>query len=379
MSGERADIIVIGAGIAGSSVAAELSRDASVILLERETQPGYHTTGRSAAQFTTTYGPPVIRALSRASQPYFQGVEEGAPQGLLAPRGVLFLARPDQGEAYEDLRRELAGAVTEVSGAELADMVPLLREGYAVAGLYEEDSADIDVHGLHQHYLKLFASHGGSLVTRATVEAIGKAGGDWVVETRGARYRAPVVVNAAGAWADELAQLAGVHALGLRPLRRTALTVALPDGVDPEHWPLVVDAEETFYAKPDAGRLLVSPADETLSDPCDAQPEELDIAICIDRLETAFDIQVRRPESAWAGLRSFFPDRCPVFGFDQQAEGFFWLAGQGGYGIQTAPAMARTAAALVRGQPVPEQIAVEGVRAEDLSPGRPGLRGGQLS
>lgn len=367
------DCIVVGAGIAGASVAAELSSDRRVLLLERESQPGYHTTGRSAALFTVTYGPKVIRALSRASAAFFN--DPASPyldHPLLEPRGAVFIARQDQQASLARTAEELGPHVTPLTGAEIETLVPLLRKSYATAGLRDASAADIDVNGLHQHYLKTFRAAGGVLQTKAEVLSLRKEG-DWQVETHQGMFHAPVVVNAAGAWADGIATMAGLTPVGLTPKRRTALTVAPPEGMLPDRWPMVVDIDEQFYLKADAGKLLISPADATPSAPCDAQPEELDVAICIDRIETAFDLSLRRIESRWAGLRSFVPDGDPVAGYDPDGEGFFWLAGQGGYGIQTAPALARLAAALVRGKDIPGDIAAEGVTVAALARGRPGL------
>jgi len=365
--------IVIGAGIAGASVAAELAGQQRVLLLERESQPGYHTTGRSAALFTLTYGPPVIRALSRASAPFFEApASPHLAHPLLEPRGAVFVARADQKALLSRMEEEQAPHVTPLTGAEIETLVPLLRKGYATGGLRDASAADIDVNGLHQHYLKTFRAAGGVLQTKAEVRGLSKHG-DWQVKTPQGTFHAPVVVNAAGAWADVIAELAGLRPTGLTPKRRTALTVAPPEGMIPDRWPMAVDIDEQFYLKADAGKLLISPADATPSPPCDAQPEELDVAICIDRIETAFDLSLRRIESRWAGLRSFVPDGDPVAGYDPEGEGFFWLAGQGGYGIQTAPALARAAAALVRGEEIPGDIAAEGVTAEALARRRPGL------
>ncbi|MEX3316278.1 NAD(P)/FAD-dependent oxidoreductase [Sulfitobacter sp. PS-8MA] len=367
------DCIVIGAGIAGASVAAELSTDRRVLLLERESQPGYHSTGRSAALFTVAYGPRVIRALSRASAAFFDApASPYLDHPLLEPRGAVFIARQDQQAALARSAEELGSHVTPLTGAEIETRVPLLRKGNATAGLHDAGAADIDVNGLHQHYLKTFRAAGGVLQTKAEVLALRKAG-DWQVETNQGSFHAPVIVNAAGAWADEIATLAGLKPAGLTPKRRTALTVAPPEGMAPDRWPMVVDIDEQFYLKADAGKLLISPADATPSPPCDAQPEELDVAICIDRIETAFDLSLRRIESRWAGLRSFAPDGDPVAGYDPEGEGFFWLAGQGGYGIQTAPALARSAAALLRGENIPGDIAAEGVTVEALARSRAGL------
>ncbi|MAY89153.1 MAG: FAD-dependent oxidoreductase [Pseudooceanicola sp.] len=362
------DVIVIGAGIAGTSVAAELSTDQRVLLLERESQPGYHTTGRSAALFTVTYGPPVIRALSRASQDFFNAPShEYVDHPLLAPRGTLFIAREDQLGQLTHLAEELGDAVTPISAEEAVARLPLLRPGHIVAALEDTSAADIEVASLHQHYLKFLRANGGEIATKAEVTGLAQSGDSWTVTTPGATYSAATVVNAAGAWADEIASLAGVSPVGLTPKRRTAMIVAPPAGMVPDAWPMVVDADEEFYVKPDAGKLLMSPADATPSAPCDAQPEEMDVAICIDRVTTALDLPVRRIEHKWAGLRSFLPDGDPLATYDAQAPGFFWLAGQGGYGIQTAPALARTAAALIRRQDVPADIAAHGVNAGALT------------
>jgi len=367
------DVVVIGAGIAGASVAAELALTRSVVLLERESQPGYHTTGRSAALFSRIYGPEQIRALSRASAPFLFDPPAGfASVPLLKTREVALIARDDQAASvmteYETVRGR--GAVDIVDGRELQQMMPLLRADYATSALMERDAADIDVHALHHGYLRQLRARGGTVETNQEVVGLVRTGDGWQVQTRTGVFAAPIVVNAAGAWADEIALMAGVPQIGLVPKRRTALIVDAPDGKADDHWPMVVDIDEEFYLKPDAGRLLISPADETPSPPCDAQPDELDIAICIDRIERAFDLNVRHVVNRWAGLRSFVADKTPVAGFDPEADGFFWLAGQGGYGIQSAPALARTAASLVMGAALPDDIAAQGVDPAALSPRR---------
>lgn len=372
----HADVIVVGAGIAGASVAAELAARGRVVVLERESQPGYHTTGRSAALFSQIYGPPQVRALTRASAPFHADLPQGfAERPLLRRRPVAMIGREERAAAVESEFRTVRGRgdVGMVSAGEVRAMMPLLREGYAACALVEHDAADIDVQGLHHGYLRQSKAQGGRLETACAVTGLGRHGDDWHVETERGVFAAPVVVNAAGAWADELAMLAGAAPVGLVPKRRTALTVDAPGGPADDAWPMVVDIDEQFYLKPDAGRLLLSPADETPSPPCDAQPEELDIAICIDRIEQAFDLQVRHVVNRWAGLRSFVADKVPVIGFADDAPGFFWLAGQGGYGIQSAPAAARMAAALVMGDPLPADLADEGVDAAALSPQRAGL------
>ena len=373
---ERADVVVIGAGIAGASVAAELAPACRVVLLEREAQPGYHTTGRSAALYSPTYGPAPIRALTRASSGFFHTPMPGfAAAPLLHARKVLTVAGEDRADALAANYRELRARadVEMLSGAAARAMMPLLRPEHAAAALVENDGADIDVHALHHGYLHRLKDYGGRLVASAGVGALTREGDGWRVEAGARIWHAAVVVNAAGAWADEVAALAGAGLIGLTPKRRTAMIVDGPDGRVDNGWPMVVDVDEAFYMKPDAGRLLVSPADATPSPPCDAQPEEIDVAICIDRIERAFTLEVKRVLNKWAGLRSFVADAAPVIGFAPDRPGFFWLAGQGGYGIQSAPAASRLAAALVLGRPVPEDIAAEGLEPASVSPARAGL------
>lgn len=368
---EAFDIIVIGAGIAGASVAAELADGARVLLLEKEHQPGYHTTGRSAALYTKIYGPPVIRALTRASWQFFNDPQsQYIDHPLLQPRGAMFIARSDQMETLKTLQEVLGDAVKLLSIDEAQKRLPMLRPGYVAGALIDSDAADIDVAALHQHFLKTFRATKGELRNKTEVTAMAHDGERWMLETNKGKIWAPIVVNAAGAWGDTLAQLAGVAPVGLIPKRRTAMLISPPSEITPDHWPMAVDIDEQFYLKPDAGKLLISPADETPSPPCDAQPDEMDIAICVDRIETAFDISVRRIEHKWAGLRSFVTDKCPVCGFDEQVPGFFWLVGQGGYGIQSAPALARVASALIKGRNIPDDIAAEGVTEVALSPHR---------
>lgn len=367
-----ADVIVVGAGIAGASAAAELAPGARVLLLEAEDRPGHHTTGRSAALFSKTYGPRVIRALSRASEPFYLSPPPGfAAVPLLTPRGTVLAARADQAGALEALAADLGGAAVAIDGARARELCPILRpEAVAAGALWDDDAQDIDVDALHQGYLRAFRAAGGTLVTRARITALSHDGTDWRAETPAGRFRAPVIVNAAGAWADALGALAGAAPIGLTPKRRTAMIVAAPEGMDPKGWRMAVDVQESWYLKPEAGKLLISPADETPSAPCDAAPEDLDVAICVDRIETACDISIRRIERKWAGLRSFVADKTPVAGWDGARPGFFWLAGQGGYGIQTAPAMGRLAAALALGRPLPAEIADQGVTEAALSPDR---------
>jgi len=364
------DFAIIGAGMAGASLACELSAHGTVLLLEAEEFPGYHTTGRSAALFNETYGNAVIRGLTTGSRGFFTAPPPGfAESALLTPRGCLFIARADQQASLEAHCRETP-QTRPIGVAEALARVPVLRPDAVAAAGYDGAAMDIDVHALHQGFLRAAKSRGAQLVTGARIAAIERLAGAWRLATASGSFEAAVLVNAAGAWADEIGQLAGAEAIGLVPLRRTAMLIDPPPGTDSTGWPMVIDADEEFYFKPDAGRLLVSPADETPSPPCDAQPEEFDIALAIDRLQRAADIPVRRISSTWAGLRSFVADRSPVVGYDPSVEGLFWLAGQGGYGIQTAPALAQLAASLCRGVGIPAELVDRGVTEAALSPGR---------
>ena len=367
------DFAVIGAGIAGASIGAELARHASVMLLEMESQPGYHTTGRSAATFAPGYGPQPIRALTRASAGFFNAPPHGFSETpLLTPRDVIMIARSDQLPALDEFVAELSRElpVERLNGGEMQSRHCLLRHGYAQAGALDTSGSGIDVHALHHGYLATFKASGGLLRNSAEVKRISRETGYWRIETATGTIRAATIINAAGAWADQIGQLAGAESIGLVPKRRTAMTIDAPEGVNVDTLPLIVDIDEEFYMKPDAGRLLISPANEDPMPPCDVQPEELDIAICVDRIEKAFDIEVGNIANKWAGLRSFVADKSPVIGFSQQTEGFFWLAGQGGYGIQTSPALSRLAAAVALGNRIPKDILDEGLDPSSLLPQR---------
>jgi D-arginine dehydrogenase len=369
----HSDFVVIGAGIAGASVAAELSAQHSVCVLEAEPQPGYHSTGRSAALFSETYGNRVIRGLSRASrQAMFEPESDFGSAPWTTRRGTLFVAPAPDVERLRAFASEpdVRSRAFEIDAAAARALCPALKGDHFVAGLYEPNAADIDVHGLHQAYLRQLRARGGILRTSRRVEAIHRSGSNWVIRAGEEEFTAPILINAAGAWADQIASLASVPPVGLRPLRRTAILVDAPEGRDIGAWPLVIAADETFYFKPDAGRLLLSPADETPTEPCDVQPEEWDVAVAVDRVTAVTDIEVTRIRSRWAGLRTFARDRSPVVGFDSAVVGFFWLAGQGGYGVQTVPALSRVAASLALAGPVPQPIADFGVDAGDLSPQR---------
>ncbi|HEX8573772.1 MAG TPA: FAD-dependent oxidoreductase [Allosphingosinicella sp.] len=339
------DVAIVGAGMAGASLAAELAGRASVLLIEGEDQPGYHSTGRSAAFWAESYGGPFVQPLTSASGPFLQ------EQGFLRPRGALHLADAEGMAALEALESEFESKVEfeRVGGERLRAIVPGLRSEWA-AGLLEPSCADIDVAGLHAFYLARARRQGATIVTGAELGSIRRQGGGWALDTRAGRFEAGIVADSAGAWADRVAVLAGAAPVGLQPYRRTLIQLRVEPAAPPG-LPLVIDSMGRFYFKPEAGgRLWLSPHDESPCPPCDCAPEEMDVALAIDRLERVVDWRVERVERSWAGLRSFAPDRRPVYGFDPLVPGFFWCAGQGGFGIQTAPAAARLAAALLLGE-----------------------------
>ncbi|MES2494822.1 MAG: FAD-dependent oxidoreductase [Pseudomonadota bacterium] len=346
-----ADIAIVGAGMAGASLAAELGDSSRVVLIEGEDQPGYHSTGRSAAFWSETYGGPVVQPLTSASFAYLE------ENGFLAERGEIHIARAGDIPLVEAMTDAFGDSVRldRLSGEALAARVPGLRPDF-VTGLDEQTCRDIDVAGLHAHYLARARRAGVALLTDARILALEREANEWRIGTRAGEIRAGLVVNAAGAWADDVARLAGAAPIGIQPYRRTMIQLE----VDPPaaaSLPLVMDAAGGFYFKPEpGGRIWLSPHDETPCAPCDAAPDEIDVATAIDRFEQAVDWRVVRRERAWAGLRSFAPDRAPVYGFDDRVDGFFWFAGQGGFGIQTAPAAALIGAALLLDRPLPDSL-----------------------
>lgn len=368
------DFIVIGAGIAGASAAFELSKGGRVCLVEAEHRPGLHATGRSAALFAPTYGGREIRAATRASRSFFDRPPAGfGEHPLLVERGCLYIARAEQRDrllAMIDAIRASGGDVAAISPADAREQVPHLREDYLDLAAFDSAAMDIDVDALLQGYLRGARAAGARVVVDLPVRAARRSSYVWCIESPDGPICAPVLINAAGAWADAVARACGARPLGLQALRRTALLVDAPAGSDVRRWPAVIDADEQFYFKPDAGRLLLSPADETPDQPGDAQPDEIDVATGVDRVQAALDIEVTRVAHRWAGLRTFAPDRVPVVGFDADVPGLVWCAGQGGYGIQAAPALARMTAALAMGESLPADIAAEGLVADDLSPRR---------
>jgi D-arginine dehydrogenase len=370
------DVLVVGGGIAGASIGYELARDGRVCVLEREDQLAFHSTGRSAAIFWQTYGNGPVRALTSASRGFYASPPDGfAEEPLTTPRGALILAdeaRLAGLRAHFEAVRALVPSVEWIEGEALGRLVPCLAPGRWVAGLLEPGAVDLDVHAIHQGYVRGLRARGGVVMTGAEVLGIARAGGRWTVTVPAGALSAPVLVNGAGAWADAVARLAGAPPIGLRPLRRTVILVDAPGDVS--SWPLVSSVDDEFYFKPDARRLLVSPCDETPSEPCNAAPDDYDVAVAVDRLERATTLRVQHVTHRWAGLRSFVADRTPVAGPDPEREGLVWLAAQGGYGIQIAPALARACRALLAGEGIPADLAALGLVADDLSPRRAALR-----
>ena len=351
------DIIIIGGGIAGVSAAAMLARDARVLLIETEAQLGYHATGRSAAIFIRNYGNDVLRALNGLSAPILQAPDGISDSSLLSPRGEMLIAGENEMAALEDYAKGATG-LERLTAAEAVALVPILRPERIAAAVIEPDAQDIDVDRMLQGYARLFRERGGHIVTDAAVTGLKRINHCWQISTATANWSAPIVVNAAGAWADTVARMAGLAPIGVTPMRRSAVLLNAPDGYQIEDWPLFACASESWYAKPDAGRLLVSPADEDPVEPHDVWPDDMVLAEGLHRFEQAVTIPITRPTHSWAGLRSFTADRTPAVGFDPSTTGFFWLAGQGGYGVQTAPALASICAALCldHQMPAPPEI-----------------------
>jgi D-arginine dehydrogenase len=372
---KKPDIVIVGGGIAGASAAYELATFASVTMLEREPQLGYHSTGRSAASFTENYGTTIIRRLAIASRGFLESPPKGfAEHPLLSPRGMLTIARTDQLERLEESLKQARALVPSIHRIELAEAfarVPILRRDYVAGAFLEPDSRDIDVNGLHLGFIKGARHRGVAIVTQAEVTGVEQRAGRWTLTTSRGDFEADMLVNAAGAWSDVLAEMAGIKPLGLIPKRRTAFHVPLPPGLDARTWPMVDDVAEEFYFKPDAGQLFVSPADATPSAPVDAYPDDFDVAQGVERLERATTLEVQRVSRSWAGLRSFVVDGGPVVGFESSAaRPFFWLAAQGGYGIKTSPALSRACASLIREDRLPEDLVALGIDAPQLSPAR---------
>jgi D-arginine dehydrogenase len=366
------DILIIGGGIAGLSAASALADHARVTLLEAEEAIGYHSSGRSATMLHYALGDPQVRALTLASRAFFDQPPPGfsdVPLGRRMP--VLIHARADELDELEALHAAIApfAQLERLDESGILELCPVIRTGEngAVAGIADHNGIRLDPHALLQGHARTLRERGGRIITGGRVQSIARERGCWTVVTEsGDRFSAPLIVNAAGAWADAVAELAGLGRLGLRPLRRTIITFDAPSDLDASGWPFAKTVGDELYFAPESGRLFASPMDEVPTDPCDAQPDEYEVALAADRIEQRTTMCVERIHSRWAGLRTFAPDRHLVAGFDPRAEDFFWLAGQGGFGLQTSPVMAQVAAALIAGTPWP----TESVTPDELSPAR---------
>lgn len=371
---ETADFIVIGGGIAGASVAYELAGKGTVVLLETEGALGYHSTGRSAAVMSENYGPALWSRLVTASRGFLETPPEGfASVPLVTDRGALFLAKSHEEEALRAQAAELTrrGAKIELTTAEDAlRFCPVIRPGEFTQALYEPDCKDVDTDALMGGYIKALRARGGKIVTRAPVQGLRRAGGTWIATTPAGSFEAPVIINAAGGWVQQIARLAGLGHRNVVPFRRTAVTFDPPAGSDIRTWPMTFDVAETFYFKPEAGRIMVSPVDMAATEPCDAQADDLEVAIAMDRIQRFTTIEVKSIKHKWGGLRTFAPDHEPVIGADPEEASFIWLAGQGGNGVMGGVAAARLAASLATDAGVPADIAALGVTVENVSPGR---------
>lgn len=368
------DVAIIGGGIAGVSLAHFLAPSRSVVVLERETAHGYHSTGRSAAEFTLRDNAPEVNALARISHAFMESPPEGfATVPLLTARGSLWIGTAGKEEAIAQACRRAAAdgvAVVPLTVEEALQRAPILDRDYVAAAYFDPDYWDIDVDALLQGYARS-ARHGGAeLVTGAELLDAHQEDGRWTVETSTGTITADIVVNASGGWADMVAERCGVAPAGIVPHRRTAITVDLPADINAAALPEINEIDEIYYFKPDAGRLLASPADETPCEPADVQPEELDVAYAVHYLEEATELKIGRIASSWAGMRSFSADRLPVIGPARDNPAFFWLAGQGGYGILTSPALGQLAANMITGQPLPEVFEREGIDPAAFAPGR---------
>lgn len=374
----QVDYLVIGAGISGASVGYALAAHGTVAVLEAENAPGYHSTGRSAALYTRNYGPPVVQRINAAGHRFYASPPDGfADAPLLRPRGALTVAAAGDEQRLDPILA-LSGPGNEIRRVDSATAValaPLLRAEQIAAAAYEPGVMDMDVAAMHQGFLRGLKRRGANVVCDARVARIARRTGLWHVEAGATALTARIVINAAGAWADHVAALAEVAPIGLVPKRRTAILVEPPalHAASVASMPAVDFAGADAYIKPDAGRLMASPGDQTPVAPQDIQPEEIDIAMLVDFLERRTHIAVRRIARSWAGLRSFVSDSCPVVGFDTAQPDFFWLAGQGGFGIMMAPALAEAAAALIRDGDLAAPLLERGVTAAQLSPSR--LRG----
>jgi D-arginine dehydrogenase len=362
----NADVVVIGGGIAGLSVAAWLAPGCDVVVVEAEDFLGFHTTGRSAALYTECYGDGPIRRLTIASREFLVSGD-----GLTTPLPVLFVGAPDDAHTVRELYElfsPLVPSVESVTPKRVAELCDAFQVDATSGGVYEPLAMEIDVDGVQTRYARMVRADGGLILTGARVRSIERTGSTWSIVAGDHRIAAATVVNASGAWGDTIAEMAGVEPLGLRPLLRSVFTTR--PSMPSDGWPFVVDARERWYFKPEGPNLLGSAASELPSEPCDARPPEIDIALGIERINAATKLAIRSVNNTWAGLRTFTPDRVPAVGFDPVHEGFFWLVGQGGYGIMTSPAIGRLSASLILSDSVPGRLAAAGITRDSLSPAR---------
>ncbi|MBN8549735.1 MAG: FAD-binding oxidoreductase [Deltaproteobacteria bacterium] len=371
---KNCDFLVIGAGIAGASVASKLAQHGKVIVLERERVPGYHTTGRSAAVLSVLCVSPNVYALGTASLEFFKNPPADfcdVPLGWARP--YMMIATDEQDEAYNRCIEEAALTpcpYREIETAEILNLCPVIRPDKVRRGILDEAGWELDVNALHQGYLRGLKRQGGEVITNADVTRLERINGKWVVETSAGQFSASVVVNASGAWCDVIAQRAGLEPVGIRPLRRTVFAFDAPAGAAVNSWPFVYDVGDQFYFKLENGTILASPAEEVESPPCDVQADYMDIAIGADRIQQVTTLDISHIRNKWAGLRTFAPDRELVLGFDAKAPGFFWLGGQGGIGIMTAPAVSDLSASLILNGTVPEALIQRGLQEAKISPKR---------
>lgn len=371
---EKSDYLVIGAGISGAAAAAELAECGSVTLVDMEERAGYHSSGRSAALYTPNYGPSVVRTIIAASAEFYRRPIVGfADHPLMTPRQSITFVPPGSETELDDLMAMAAPEtpLQEISADRACKLAPLLKRETVARAFLDPHVMDMDASAIHQGFLKLLKHRGGRIFTDHRVTTLDRKDGQWHAKTTsGAVFEASIVVNAGGAWADEIGQMAGAKSIGLVPMRRTAIIIASDSTLAPDNMPMVDDGATEAYLKLDAGRLMASLGDATPSPPCDSQPEDLDIAMIVDWLERHTHLSVKRIDHSWAGLRSFVTDHCPVVGFDNDAPDFFWLVGQGGYGIMLAAALGRLTRSLIEHDTVPVDMLTRGLNLAALSPSR---------
>ena len=371
----QSDFLIIGSGMAGMSAAYRLSKYGKVTVLEKESLLGYHTTGRSAAFFTENYGNKIIRSITKASRFFLENPPLCFKDNELMTKygGSLFIANKSQSKIVDkELKyaKSVSANVFEIDKKSVLNMVPIIKEEYLDRAIHEPDSKVMDVDLIHQGFARGLKENNGKILFNEEAEEITKINGLWNVRTKNNKFISPILINAAGAWCDEVSILAGCKPLNLSPKRRTVIIFEDLSNLNTSQWPVVIDIEDNFYFKSEAGKILASPADETDSPPCDAQPEELDIAMTIDRLQNATNFNIKKINHKWAGLRSFFPDRTPIVGEDPLQSGFYWLAGQGGYGIQTSPGISKIIECLITGTKWPDYLSDNSITPETLSPKR---------